>query len=321
MAAGALALAGAFVVLATLRPAVEAAPAQVLVIPAGASLREIAARLKETGLIRSPLAFVVAARLRGLSSRLQHGEYSLSPALSPLEIMDRLARGEVVLHRVTIPEGFTAAQVAGALAAAGLAERETFLRLVRTEGRTFPFAFLEGRANLEGFLFPETYYFPRGLPARQIAHTMLARFDERVTPSLRQAAKAQGVSLAEAVVIASLVERETKLAAERPVVAGVVYNRLRRGWRLEIDATVLFALDRHTARLTAADLHVDSPYNTYRYPGLPPGPISNPGLAALEAAVRPAATPYLFYVLRPDGSHEFSRTLAEHQRAVRRWRP
>jgi len=317
---GALALAGAFVVL-TLQPVADRGAAQVTIIPPGASLREIAGQLRAAGLIRSPLAFIVAARLRGWSGALRHGEYALSPAMSTLEILERLARGDVILHRVTIPEGYTIAQIAATLAAQGLADQEAFLQLARQEGLTFRLPGLPLRSNLEGYLFPDTYFFPRGLPPRQIVETMLRRFAERVPAALRAEAARVGLSLHTVVTVASMVERETRMPAERPVIAGVIYNRLRRGWRLEIDATVLYALGRHAERVTAADLQVDSPYNTYRHAGLPPGPISNPGLAAIVAAVRPAAVPYLFYVLRPDGSHEFSRTLEEHQRAVRRWRP
>lgn len=319
---GALALAGAFIVLATgLSPAAPGGAAQVVTVPPGASLRAIAAQLDAAGLIRSPLAFMVAARTRRLAARLQSGEYLIEPSSSTLEILDKLALGQVVLHRLTVPEGYTAAQIAAALEAAGLGERSSFLRLVRQEGDTFSWPFLAGRRNLEGYLFPETYYFPRGLAARQIVTAMLARFDERVTPRLRAEAETRGISLAQAVTVAAMVEREARLPVERPIIAGVIYNRLRRGWRLEIDATVLYALGRHGGLVTNADLQVESPYNTYRYAGLPPGPIANPGLAAIEAAVRPADTPYMFYVLRPDGTHAFSRTFEEHQRNIRRWRP
>ncbi len=318
---GALALAGAFLVVSSaLQPAAREAPQRVVVIPPGASLEQIATLLAEAGVLRSAPAFIVAARVRGVGGRLQSGEYLLSPTMSPLQILDRLVRGQVLLHRVTVPEGYTAAQIADLLAMGGLAGREAFLRLVREEGDSFAFDFLEGRRDLEGYLFPDTYAIPRGLPPRQIVQTMLSRFEQRVTPALRREIRARGATLHEVLTVASMVEREAKLAAERPIIAGVIYNRLQRGWRLEIDATVLYALGRHGGPLTAADLLVDSPYNTYRQTGLPPGPISNPGLAAIEAAARPAATPYLFYVLRPDGSHAFSSTLQEHQRNIRRWR-
>ena len=318
---GALALVGAFAIVAAFRPVAREGSTRVITIPPGASVREIAARLADARLIRSPVVFILAARLRGVGGRLQHGEFALSPAMSTVEILDRIVRGEIVLHGITIPEGYTAARIADGLARAGLADREEFLRLVREEGGSFPFAFLQGRRNLEGYLFPDTYRFPRDLPARQIIHQMLVRFDERVAPELRARPPSPGVSLFEALIIASMVEREAKVAPERPIIAGVIYNRLQRGWRLEIDATILYALGRHADRVTASDLEVDSPYNTYRHGGLPPGPICNPGLAAIRAALRPATTPYLFYVLRPDGTHAFSRTYQEHLQAIRRWRP
>ncbi|MDR7427634.1 MAG: endolytic transglycosylase MltG [Armatimonadota bacterium] len=317
---GALALAGAVLVSSGLQPAAREAPQRVVVIPPGASLDQIAGVLAEAGVLRSPLAFILAARIRGVGGRLQSGEYLLSAAMSPLEILEKLVRGQVLLHRVTIPEGYTADQIADLVAMKGLAEREAFLRLVREEGDSFAFDFLEGRRNLEGYLFPDTYAFPRGLVERQIVQAMLARFDQRVSPELRREIRALGMTLHEAITVASMVEREARLEAERPIIAGVIYNRLRRGWRLEIDATVLYALGRRGGPLTAADLLVDSPYNTYRQAGLPPGPIGNPGLAAIEAAARPSSTPYLFYVLRPDGSHAFSTTLQEHLRNIRRWR-
>jgi UPF0755 protein len=318
--AGALALAGAFAVFGVqLRPVDGAAASQIVVIPRGASVTAIGERLGASGLIRSPAAFIVAARLRGVSARLQSGEYALSPAMSTLEILDRLTRGQVLLHRVTIPEGYTTAQIARALAGRTLADRAAFERTARREGGRFPHAWLGGRVDLEGYLFPDTYLLPRGLPPGDILARFLARFEERVVPgSLPQDAT---ITLHEAVIIASMIEREARLPAERPVIAGVITNRLKRGWPLEIDATVLYALGRTSGPLTTADLQVDSPYNTYRRPGLPLGPICNPGLAAIAAALRPARVPYVFYVLRPDGSHEFSRTFEEHQRAMRRFRP
>ncbi len=318
--AGALALAGAFAVFGVLlRPVAAAGPSQVVVIPRGASVRAIGERLGASGLIRSPAAFIAAARLRGVSARLQWGEYALSPAMSALEILDRLARGQVLLHRVTIPEGYTTAQIARVLGGRALVDQSAFERAARKEGGQFPQAWLSGRADLEGYLFPDTYLLPRGLAPGEVLARFLARFEERVAPAaLPQDA---AVTLHEAVIIASMIEREARLAAERPVIAGVIANRLRRGWPLEIDATVLYALGRTSGPLTVTDLAVDSPYNTYRRTGLPPGPICNPGLDAIIAALRPASVPYLFYVLRPDGSHEFSRTLEEHQRAVRRYRP
>lgn len=305
-----------------LRPA-GPGPSRIVAIPPGSTTRQIGELLTRAGLIRSPRALVVAARLRRAGGRLRHGEYALAPTQGPLEIVDVLVEGRGLLHRVTIPEGFTIRQIADTLAAAGLVQRERFIDLATRGGRRFARPALAGLPtdSLEGYLFPDTYHLPRSLDEEAVIGAMLDRFDAAVDATVRDAARARGLTLHQLVTIASMVERETRLAAERPMVAGVIYNRLARGMRLEIDATVLYALGQHRDRVRLADLAVDSPYNTYRYEGLPPGPIASPGLAAIAAAARPAVVPYLFYVLKPDGSHHFSRTLAEHQAAVRRYQP
>jgi UPF0755 protein len=298
-------------------------PSRIVAIPPGATTRQIGELLTRAGLLRSPRALVVAARLRRAGARLRHGEYALAPTQGALEIVDVLIQGRGLLHRVTIPEGFTIRQIAEALAVAGVAQRERFIELATRGGRRFARASLAGlpTGSLEGYLFPDTYHLPRSLDEEAVIGIMLDRFDAAVDTTLRDAARARGLTLHQLLTIASMVERETRRAEERPVIAGVIYNRLARGMRLEIDATVLYALGRHKDRVTLADLEVESPYNTYRREGLPPGPIASPGLAAIAAAARPAEVAYLYYVLKPDGSHHFSRTLAEHQAAVRRYQP
>lgn len=296
---------------------------RMVIIPAGESARQIGQRLADAGLVRSVRAFVLAARITGAAGRLRHGEYSLSTAQGALEIAGVLARGEGVLHRVTVPEGYTLTQIAELLDGMGLARRERLLELATAGARRFSRTTLEGLPvdSLEGYLFPDTYHLPRGLDETAVIEHLLDRFDAAVGADLRGAAGARGLTLHQLVTIASLIEREARVAAERPIIAGVIFNRLERGMKLEIDASVLYALGSHKPVVTYADLEVDSPYNTYRYPGLPPGPIANPGLAAIAAAAAPAETPYLYYVLKPDGTHQFSRTLEEHSRAVRRYRP
>lgn len=279
-------------------------PRTVVVMP-GETTWQIGNRLAEAGVVRSARAVVVAARMQRADGRLRHGEYAVSPTASAWQIVGILARGEAILHRFTIPEGYTVVQIADALAEANLADRNRFLDLA---------------LQSEGYLFPDTYLLPRGLGEAAIVARFLARFDAVVGADLREAARARGLTMHQLVTVASMVEREARYPQERPVIAGVIYNRLRLGMRLEIDATVLYALGRHKAELSLADLRVESPYNTYRNPGLPPGPIANPGLAAIAAAAAPAETPFLYYVLKPDGSHHFSRTLSEHQDAVRRYR-
>ncbi|MGH2405442.1 MAG: endolytic transglycosylase MltG, partial [bacterium] len=264
--------------------------------------------------------FAIAARVMGVSGSLQEGEYRLSPAMPLLDIVEILARGEVVLRRVTIPEGFTAAEIVDALVGAGVGTREGLHDLVTRGGSRYAYAFLRGSpaGSLEGFLFPDTYLIPRRLADRDIVDLFLRHFSSVVVPRWRQTAPHR--SLRDVVTMASLIEREAKVPAERPLIASVLYNRLARGMRLEVDATVLYALGGHKKVVTYDDLKVDSPYNTYRYAGLPPGPITNPGLAAIMAALKPAQTAYLFYVARADGSHVFSRTFSEHLIAIRKYR-
>lgn len=293
-------------------------------IPRGASTRRIGEVLTEAGVLRSARALVIATVMRRAVGRLRHGEYLLAPSQSALQIVDVLVSGDVVLHRVTIPEGYTVAQIADLLAAEGLADRDRFLDIALRGGRRLRRPGLAGLPvdSLEGYLFPDTYQIARGLGEEALVGMLLDRFDAAAGAALRAAARARGLTLHQLLTVASIIERETRVADERPLVAAVIYNRLARGMRLEIDATVLYALGRHKEVVTLADLEIDSPYNTYRFPGLPPGPIANPGLAAIAAATAPAQTPYLYYVLKSDGQHHyFSRTLEEHRAAVRRYRP
>ncbi|MDR7433817.1 MAG: endolytic transglycosylase MltG [Armatimonadota bacterium] len=288
-----------------------------IVIPRNASTSQIGELLEREKLIRHRLFFTAAVGIMNRSGDLKAGEYRLSPAMSLWEIVARLVKGEALLHSVTIPEGFTASQIAALLEERGLAKRERFLALVFEPSR-FPFSFLAGARSLEGYLFPDTYLLPRGVREEAIIQRMLQRFDEVVSQEMRERAKALGLSLHQIVTIASMIEREAKRPEERPLIAQVIYNRLKRGMRLEIDATVLYALGHHKERLDLRDLDVESPYNTYRHPGLPPGPIANPGLDSIRAALYPANADYLYYVAKPDGSHVFSRTYQEHLEAQRR---
>ncbi len=286
-------------------------------VPPGADASQVAEVLHRHGLLRSRLAFRLWARGWGLQGRIQAGEYKFSPSEGVGEILRRLAAGDVVRHRVTFPEGFSAREVAQRLDRLGLVDAEAFLQEVGQRDRHW-IPEMEGNTtgSVEGYLFPDTYYFPRGLPAERAVAAMVARFREATGP-LWSLPRPLGLSPHEVVTVASLVEREARYDFERARIAGVLYNRLRRGMPLQVDATVLYALGRHKERVLYRDLEVDSPYNTYRTAGLPPGPIANPGLASLRAALQPESHDYLYYVARPDGTHVFTRTLAEHERAKR----
>jgi len=297
----------------------------VLLIPAGGSsvtlvefapgtpAASIAADLEARGIIRSAFWFRALARLSGRP--LQAGEYGFRRA-SLIRVLHSLQTGRIWLHRVLVREGDALPQIADALAREGLAAaamRKASVRrsLLRKLGIPGPSA--------EGFLFPDTYLIPKSFTGEQIVAMMARRFADRVPPGLLARAKARGFDPLRLVTLASIVEKEARDPAERPVIAGVFRNRLKRGMALQADPTVLYGLNRWDARLTLKDLQADHPYNTYLRHGLPLGPICSPGLACLEAAASPAEVPYLYFVTRKDGTgrHQFSKTLAEHNRAVK----
>lgn len=289
-----------------------------VVVRSGMSPGAVGRLLEKQGIIRSALVW---ERFVARGAKVRPGTYDLSPAETPEKILTRLVSGQTATVRVTFPEGFTVAQIARRLQARGVVARATqFETLVRTQGDRLEAPF-PAPADLEGYLFPDTYRIPVGTDPRSVARILLETFDRRVVRALASEIAASGRSLHEIVTIASLVEREARTDRDRPLVAGVIVNRLRRGMRLEIDATVQYARGRHTARLLYRDLKIDSPYNTYRRSGLPPGPICCPGLSSIRAALHPARHDYLFYVLGPDGrNHAFSRTFGEHRARIARIR-
>lgn len=283
-------------------------------VPEGASLQEVAALLEERGLIRSQTGFRILGKLTGADRRIRPGEYALHPGLGPLQILSDMVEGRVRLHPVTIPEGFSVAQVAARLAEQGLAEEQAFVAL--TEDRDFIGTLDLAVPTLEGYLFPTTYHFPKSSNPREIIRTMVAYTRKAMTPELRSRAEEKGMSLHEVLTLASVIEKETGVASERPLISAVFHNRLRRGIPLQSDPTVIYALEAFDGNLRKRDLSVESPYNTYRVKGLPPGPIANPGAESIAAALHPAKAPYLYFVSRNDGTHHFSSTLAEHNQAV-----
>ncbi len=313
----AIAVTALFFLHATSTPSFPKGPTKVVTIPQGYSLGQIASLLGHEKVVRTPFLFKLLVVLHGQQSRLQSGEYRLSGALSPLEVMAKLVRGDVLLHRVTIPEGWTVRQVAELLAEKGLADREQFLRLAN-DGVVAAELELDA-PSLEGYLFPETYYFRRDQGAERIVAKMLETFRLSFAGSEIARARELGMTPHEVVTLASLIEKETSLPDERPLVSAVFHNRLRRGMKLQSDPTVIYALPDFDGNLTKADLSFDSPYNTYLHPGLPPGPVANPGKAAIQAALYPSDVPYLYFVSKNDGSHHFSTSLAEQNRAVRRY--
>ena len=289
-------------------------------LPSGSSVTAIAEKLTEAGVVRDPFTFRLAARLSGGDRRLQAGEYRFSGPATPFEVVDRLVRGDVHTRPVTFPEGLTAREMAQIFGKSGLGTAADFERAARD---TALVAKLDPEARtLEGYLFPDTYALARKAGADGLVAAMVARFERAFDEGLRSAALERGMSVRDVVTLASLIEKETSRPEERAIVSAVYRNRLKIGMPLQCDPTVIYALmlaNRWNGNIRRDDLQIDSPYNTYRYPGLPPGPIASPGRASLEAAIRPADVPYLYFVSRNDGSHVFARTLEEHNRNVDEW--
>ncbi len=289
-------------------------------IPQGASVTAIGDRLVDAGVVRDQGLFRWALRVTGQGRRLQSGHYRFDRPMSAVEVVRKLSRGDVRLATITFPEGLRMDEMARVFERTGFGTAAEFAAAAADPA---PIAALDPEAtDLEGYLFPDTYRVPIGTTALELVGVMVRGFERAFDGGLRQEAEAQGYTLRQTVTLASLVEKETARADEREIVSGVYTNRLRIGMGLQCDPTVIYALQRaglYDGNLTRASLAFDSPYNTYRYPGLPPGPIAAPGKAALEAAVRPAEVDYLFFVSRNDGSHAFARTLREHNRNVQEY--
>ncbi len=287
-------------------------------IEPGTDAGSILLQLEREGVVADARLARIYLRYAAAGSNLKAGEYRFREPLSTPQVVATLARGEVATHPVTLIEGLTLPESAAALADAGRGDLEAFLREMRDPARI---ADLDPDAtDLEGYLFPDTYRFAAGTSEAAIVDELVGTFRRRYRDRLE--GRIEPGELRRLVTLASVVEKEAQLDEERPVIAGVYAHRLRRRMPLQADPTVIYALillDRWDGNLRRPDLRVDSPYNTYRYPGLPPGPICSSGLASLEAAAAPADTPYLYFVSRNDGSHVFAATLAEHNRNVERW--
>lgn len=299
------------------KPAGTSDDVVVISITPGQSFNQLTADLKKNNLISSALRFKLVARITRDDKRLKAGEYALTATMSPLKILDNLVHGKVMLHRLTIPEGYTIEQIAMELDRIALVPEELFEQWTRDPIHSKLLG-ISG-PTLEGYLFPDTYYFPKGVSAEDVANKMVQRFNQTFTESWRQRAKAIGFTVHEIVTLASIIEKETGDPAERPLIASVFHNRLKKKMRLESDPTVIYGIENFDGNITRRHLKTATPYNTYVIRGLPPGPIANPGRAALEAALYPAETNYIFFVSKKDGTHHFSSTIKEHNRAVRKY--
>ncbi len=295
-------------------PGGEAIPIIVYIKP-HTGVQEIADRLREAGVIQSRWAFLALAYVQGSLKRLHAGEYEFSSHMPLREVLRRLESGRILTHQVTIPEGFTALDIAQLLASERLADPARFMALSQEPALATRLG-VPG-PTLEGYLFPDTYRLSRGMAEEEIIRLMVARFRQVVPADIEARAERLNLDVRGVITLASLIEKEAKQDRERPIIAGVFYNRLRLDMPLQSDPTAVYGAPDPRRRVTPLDLQRKTPYNTYQNAGLPPGPIANPGLSSILAALNPARVKYLYFVAKNDGTHFFSRTLDEHAQAVR----
>ena len=292
---------------------------QIVEIKPGMTLRQVSNHLAERKLLDEPSAFVLYTYLQGKQNRIKTGEYLFSPSVPPWKILESLANGTGILYTVTIPEGYRITEIADLFEKKGLASKEEFIAEAQNEELLKEFNISPG-GSLEGYLYPETYKFSKAVGAKKIVSTLVDTFKKRVQkPELLQQAKSGKLTFHEIVTLASLIEKETGLGAERKLISSVFHNRLVKKMRLQTDPTVIYAIANFDGNIRKKDLSIDSPYNTYKHHGLPPGPIASPGLDSIRAAMEPENSDYLYFVSRKNGSHQFSTNYEDHTRAVQKY--
>jgi UPF0755 protein len=283
----------------------------------GQSFKTTAELLYQKRIIKNPFKLVIIARVKGYDRRLKAGEYLLSAAMTPRQILKTMVKGEVELHKLTIPEGYNAHQIAELVSQAGFGTRDEFSNAASD-------AALARKLGLEtelfeGYLFPDTYFFPKDVTVEKIISIMVQRFWSIFKPEWKERAKSYDFSVHQVVTLASIIEKETGAPFERPLISSVFHNRLRKKMRLESDPTVIYGIKNFDGNLTRKHLKTRTPYNTYKIKGLPAGPIANPGRASLEAALFPEKSAYIYFVSKKDTTHQFSTNLKDHNRAVRKY--
>jgi UPF0755 protein len=286
-------------------------------IKPGQGFFETIEQLQNLDLVKHPEKFRWLAYLQQYERRIRAGEYALSSSMSPQEILTTLVRGETILHKIVVPEGATLGKIGQLLEKEGLVSSDDFMSAATNPDLVAALG-VQG-VTLEGYLFPETYYFPKGVTAGQVINKMVAQFKRVFESAWSDRAREMGFSVHEVVTLASIVEKETAKPEERPRIAAVFLNRLKRNMRLESDPTVIYGMEHFDGNITRRDLQTLTPYNTYRIKGLPPGPIANPGKDAIKAVLFSPEEPFLYFVSKNDGSHHFSRTFSEHNRMVRKY--
>ncbi len=298
-------------------PAPQHSPPKIVFIPDGSTFQQVAALLEREQLIKSRSAFVLLGRSQSADRKIRAGEYELNAGMPPAEILSKLLSGQVVLHPFTIPEGLTMAQIAEIVSQQGLADRDELMRLARD--RAFIASLGIQADTLEGYLYPDTYKFPKSAKAKDIVTTMVEHLRQVYGPDLQARAQELNLTQHEVLTLASVIEKETGANEEREEISAVFHNRLKKRIPLQSDPTVIYGLPAFDGNIRKKDLSSPSPYNTYRVPGLPPGPIANPGIQAIRAALYPSNSRALYFVSKNDGTHQFSATLTEHNQAVEKY--
>ncbi|MFO0707289.1 MAG: endolytic transglycosylase MltG [Nitrospira sp.] len=295
----------------------EHLPSKVVVIPEGSTFQHVAGLLERERLIKSRSAFVLLGKAHEADRKIRPGEYELNPSMAPADILTKLMAGRVVLHSVTIPEGYTMVQIADVLAQQQLTDRDEFLRL--TKDKAFIKSLGITADTLEGYLYPDTYRFPKPTSAKDVIRTMVEQLNQVFTPEWQARAKDIHLTMHQVLTLASVIEKETGAGAERPQISSVFHNRLQKKIPLQSDPTVIYGLPNFDGNLHKKDLSNPSPYNTYRWAGLPPGPIASPGAESIKATLYPVVSSYLYFVSKNDGTHQFSATLVDHNKAVEKY--
>lgn len=290
-----------------------------ITISPGQGLSATANLLIKNELVSSLARFKILAAVTGKEKKIKAGEYQVSAAMSPGDILDTLVNGRVYLHKVTIPEGYNLFQIAHVLDEAGLCREGEFVQAATDPVRVRKMAIAEPAETFEGYLFPDTYSFPRGVTPDTVIRTMVERLRSVYKREWYERANTLGFTQHEVMTLASIIEKETGIADERPLISSVFHNRLNKNMRLETDPTVIYGIKDFDGNLTREHLRTNTPYNTYRHRGLPPGPIANPGLKSIEAALFPADSPYLYFVARKDNTHQFSTNIKDHINSVRKY--
>ncbi|MBU1183298.1 MAG: endolytic transglycosylase MltG [Proteobacteria bacterium] len=275
------------------------------------------ANLSEAGIIKDPIRFKLLALIKRYDTKIKAGEYALSSLMPPAVILDMMVRGKTYLHKVTIPEGYNLRQIAAVISGAGFGTEEDFIK------KTTDPSFVSNKGieakSLEGYIYPDTYYFPKDESVEDIVSAMVERLWAVFKPEWKERANELGFSIHQIITLASIIEKETGDKHERELISSVFYNRLKKGMRLETDPTVIYGIKKFDGNITRKHLSTKTPYNTYQIEGLPPGPIASPGYDSIKASLYPAETPYIFFVSKNDGTHYFSANFKEHNRAVNKY--